>query len=69
EENGCEECITRGRGEMGIIKSGIECDYYDYLDNKDMQGAGRLFKGEYMSQYSWAEYTLAGLYKGMDSWE
>ena len=43
----------------GIIPSLIECDYYDYLN--DMPYAVKAFHGEYMSQYSWAEVTLASL--------
>lgn len=37
----------------------VDCDYYMYLrGDKD---ALRAFNGEYMSQYSWGEVTLAGL--------
>ncbi len=67
-ESGCLECITRGRGEMGILKENIDCDYYDYLENKDVANAGILFKGEYMSQYSWGEYTLANILKESGQW-
>ena len=69
EESGCTDCIVRHRGGMGIITSAIDCDYYDYLDNIGMEGADRLFKGEYMSQYSWGEYTLASLYGRLDIWD
>lgn len=65
EESGCRECIVRKRGEMAIDPAAIDCDYYDYLDNKDVKGSEILFKGEYMSQYAWGEYTLASLY----SWD
>ena len=34
----------------------VDCDYYHYLDGDE--GA---FRGEYMSNYSWAEMTLGGL--------
>lgn len=37
----------------------ISCDYYDWEKNEPY--AIRAFRGEYMSQYSWAETTLAGL--------
>ncbi|MBQ9566487.1 MAG: response regulator [Lachnospiraceae bacterium] len=69
EETGCRECIVRSRGEIGILPEAIDCDYYEYLDNKGMEGSDRLFKGEYMSQYSWAEYTLAALYGKKDIWD
>jgi two-component SAPR family response regulator len=46
----------RGRS-LNIEK--VECDYYKYLDeNKDKKGQ---FRGEYMTNYSWAEESLAGL--------
>ncbi|MCR5487100.1 MAG: response regulator [Lachnospiraceae bacterium] len=51
-----EDVIIRKRGEVGIDRSRIDCDYYEYLD-----GSRSLFNGEYMSQYSWAEETLAEL--------
>lgn len=68
EEQGCADCITRGKGEIGIIKDAIDCDYYSYLENKGVEGSGKLFNGEYMSQYSWAEYTLAALMGGSEEW-
>ena len=34
----------------------IECDFYDYLEDKPY--AVKAFHGEYMTQYSWAEKTL-----------
>ena len=34
----------------------LSCDYYDYLENGKPE-----FYGEYMSQYSWAEETVARL--------
>lgn len=43
-------------GRMRIIKDKVDCDYYDYLDGKAVT-----FRGEYMSQYSFAEQTLAFL--------
>lgn len=39
----------------------IECDYYKYLERD--AAAVNSYKGEYMSQYSWAEMTLAELEK------
>ncbi|MBR1914779.1 MAG: response regulator [Lachnospiraceae bacterium] len=68
-ESGCTECIARTRGEIGVITSAIDCDYYDYLANQGVEGSDRLFKGEYMSQYSWGEYTLASLYGRQEIWD
>ena len=42
--------------EYRIEPSLIECDFYDYLDDKPY--AVKVFHGEYMTQYSWAEKTL-----------
>ncbi len=69
EEGGCTDCFVRTRGEIGIVPSAIECDYYDYLENKGVEGADVLFKGEYMSQYSWGEYTLARLSGMEEEWD
>ncbi len=68
EEKGCIPCITRVRGEMGILTDAIECDYYEYLKNRDVSGAEKLFKGEYMSQYPWGEYTLGKLIEETGKW-
>ena len=68
-ESGCRDCIVRTRGEIGIVPDAIDCDYYDYLENKNVAGSDRLFKGEYMSQYSWGEYTLAKLSGESEDWE
>lgn len=69
EDSGCMDCIVRTRGEIGILAEAIECDYYDYLDNKGVAGSDVLFKGEYMSQYSWGEYTLAKLTGDAEDWD
>lgn len=67
EEAGCGDCITRSRGELGILKDRIDCDLYDYLANQGMEGSDRLFRGEYMSQYSWGEYRIASIMRrGVD---
>ena len=60
EEVGCENVIVHKRGMLGVVVSEIRCDYYDYLNNKKELSA--VYFGEYMSQYSFAEYTNAQLY-------
>ena len=37
----------------------VQCDYYDFLSG--VPSAQKLFTGEFMSQYSWAEDTTAFL--------
>ena len=56
ETLGLSEALIRNGGDIGVNVSKIECDYYSYLD-----GDKSLFKGEYMSQYSFAETTLGWL--------
>ena len=60
EEFGCENVIVHKRGMLGVVITEIQCDYYDCL-NKKKDFATSYF-GEYMSQYSFAEYTNARLY-------
>ena len=59
EKLGCQNVIVRGWGKIGIAKDLIACDYYDYLDGKPE--AINNYRGEYMTQYSWAEYTKASI--------
>ena len=56
---GQEELIIRQRGQIAIHKENVDCDYYRMLAG-DMD-AVNAFKGEYMSQYSWAEITAGQL--------
>ncbi len=61
EDVGIAYIIERRRGKLRLLKDEVACDYYDYL-NKDKDAIIR-FHNEYMSQYSWAENTLAHLWK------
>ena len=55
EAAGCREVICQQRGSLGVVPEQMECDYYDYLNG---EGEGiKAYRGEYMTQYSWAEYT------------
>ncbi|MCR4654662.1 MAG: response regulator [Lachnospiraceae bacterium] len=56
---GCRDVILRKYGAIGIDESKIDCDYYAYRASNP--AAVNAFRGEYMSQYSWAETTLASL--------
>ena len=60
EEVGCENVIVHKRGMLGVVITEIQCDYYDCLNNK--KDFATSYFGEYMSQYSFAEYTNAQLY-------
>lgn len=54
--------IDIGRGSLNIIPSRVDCDYYRLLDGdrtaREQYEAGG---GCYLSEYSWAENTLAGI--------
>lgn len=53
--HGLENTILRQRGKMGVDMRKLTCDYYLWLDGEP---AGlNAYRGEYMSQYSWAEFT------------
>lgn len=51
--------INKQRGSMAIAVEKIECDLYDWLEKK--RESRYRYLGEYMNQYSWAEYIHAEL--------
>ena len=53
------DVILKQRGSLAIAPDRIECDLYDWLE-KGPDSRYR-YLGEYMNQYSWAEYTHAEL--------
>jgi two-component SAPR family response regulator len=60
EEAGCEGAVVHKRGMLGVVITEIQCDYYDCLNKK--KDFDTSYLGEYMSQYSFAEYTNAQIY-------
>lgn len=62
---GCESVIIQSRGMLGISIGELECDYYDYLNGKEE--LSNLYYGEYMTQYSFAEFTNANLFKKLNT--
>lgn len=60
-EANLEELVIKSRQHIAINRSLVDCDYYAVLDGD----TSRLdaFMGEYMSKYSWAEYTVGELVK------
>lgn len=58
--HGCESVISQQRGLLGIAVTLVDCDYYDYLAGK--VELNKLYHGEYMAQYSFAEVTNAELF-------
>ena len=58
-EKGCESVLRLEWDRQGIRKEQVECDYYDWL--RGVPSAQRAYRGEYMSQYTWAEFTHGAL--------
>lgn len=56
-ELGLDDCITVTRGGLSINRDMVDCDYFDYKDGKISSKPT-----EYMTQYSFAEYTFAELF-------
>lgn len=59
EEHGISDIIESVNGRRRIVPEKVKCDLYDYLSHKDEHA--QLFKGSYLSNYSWAEATLGEL--------
>ena len=57
EEAGIADIIQFNNGERRVVPERFSCDYYEFLKN----GRGAVFPGSYMTNYSWAEATLANL--------
>ena len=49
-------------GKRRIVTEKVRCDLYDYLSRKDE--FAQLFKGSYLTNYSWGEMTLGELLNG-----
>ena len=56
---GIERVLHRVNQESRIRTEHVECDLYDYLEDEEKHK--KLFKGVYMTNYSWAENTLGTL--------
>lgn len=59
EEYGISDVIETVDGKRRIIPERVKCDLYEYLSGGEEHV--QLFKGSYLSNYSWAETTLGGL--------
>ena len=58
---GCQDVLFRVWGGLGVVPEKVSCDYYEYLRRPDVFRLSHAYRGEYMSQYSWAEVTHAAL--------
>ena len=59
EEYGISEIVESVNGKRRIAAEKVRCDLYDYLTGRDEHA--QLFKGSYLTNYSWGEATLAEL--------
>ena len=60
ESVGCTDSIIIQRGKLGVNKDNVYCSYFDLLDGKVK--LEDVYHGEYMTQYSFSEYTNANLH-------
>ena len=56
---GMEDALIRDHRQVAIKKDMLDCDYYRMLDGD--AAAINSFRGDYMIDYSWAEYTAGSL--------
>lgn len=59
EEYGVSDIMESVNGKRRLILDRVKCDLYDYLSGREEYT--QLFKGSYLTNYSWAETTLAEL--------
>lgn len=59
EEYGISQIVESVDGKRRIVSDKVQCDLYDYLSGHE--GHRQLFKGSYLTNYSWGEATLAEL--------
>ncbi len=59
KEAGIQNIISKSRRTIGVNISEIDCDYYAAISGDLTQL--NAFAGEYMTNYSWAEFTLGNL--------
>ena len=55
EDAGVTGLLIRGRSTLALDSSKVDCDYYNFL--RGSRSATNSYRGEYMTQYSWAEVT------------
>ena len=59
EEYGVSDIVESVNGKRRLIPERVKCDLYDYLSGNEEYA--QLFKGSYLTNYSWGENTLAEL--------
>ena len=61
EDAGVNGLLVRGRSTLALDTSKVDCDYYNFL--RGDRSAVNSYRGEYMTQYSWAEVTRSALHQ------
>lgn len=56
---GADNVVVKGRNTLALNPDTIDCDFYDF--QRRIPYAVNLYRGEYMTQYSWAEITTSEL--------
>ena len=59
EEYGISHIVESVNGQRRLATDQVHCDLYDYLSGREEYA--QLFKGSYLTNYSWGETTLAEL--------
>lgn len=59
EEYGIPDIIEAVDGKRRIVPERVQCDLFNYLSGKEAYA--QLFKGSYLTNYSWSELTLGEL--------
>ena len=59
EEYGAADIVESVNGKRRLIPERVKCDLYDYLSGNEEYA--QLFKGSYLTNYTWGETTLAEL--------
>lgn len=64
-EVGSEAVVIRSYNSLAVDASKIDCDYYKF--KRGDKAVLKNFEGEFMAQYSWAEYVSGYLERFIDS--
>ena len=64
EEYGISDVIESVDGKRRIVREKVQCDLYNYLSGKAEYA--QLFKGSYLTNYSWGETTLGELSNNLE---
>ena len=59
EEYGITDIVEAVDGKRRIVMDKVDCDLYNYLSGKEKYS--QLFRGSYLTNYSWGETTLGEL--------